>query len=286
MSGVFSRSWELTKLSFRVLMQDKEMLLFPFLGGLFSLLFSLALLYPTVISGLLERGSETQINVLGYVLTFVVYLGLAFIATFFNVCVVYTTKVRFEGGNATFMDSIKFAMTRLPRILAWSAVSATVGLLLHMLDQLANRLGGVGGMLFSFIQKMLGLAWSVVTVFVVPAMVYEDLGPFDAIKSSVEALKKTWGESLIRHYGLGLVKAIFLVVGVVVGIFLIIALSKLGGIGTVLGIVLLICYVMMVILVFSVLNGVFNTALFVYANEGQAASAFGEDVLSGAFRAK
>jgi len=72
----------------------------------------------------------------------------------------------------------------------------------------------------------------------------------------------------------------------VVGIFLIIALSKLGGIGTVLGIVLLICYVMMVILVFSVLNGVFNTALFVYANEGQAASAFGEDVLSGAFRAK
>ena len=46
MSGVFSRSWELTKLSFRVLMQDKEMLLFPFLGGLFSLLFSLALLYP------------------------------------------------------------------------------------------------------------------------------------------------------------------------------------------------------------------------------------------------
>ena len=31
------------------------------------------------------------------------YWGLAFIATFFNVCVVYTRKTRFEGGDATFM---------------------------------------------------------------------------------------------------------------------------------------------------------------------------------------
>ena len=37
MFNTFGRSWELTKLSFRVIKEDKELLLFPLLGGLFSI---------------------------------------------------------------------------------------------------------------------------------------------------------------------------------------------------------------------------------------------------------
>jgi len=89
--------------------------------------------------------ARLHFDAVAYVLLGVSYLGLSFIATFFNVCVVYTTKTRFEGGDATFFDSIKFALSKLHLIFAWSLVSATVGLLLHALDQVAQRAGLVGG---------------------------------------------------------------------------------------------------------------------------------------------
>ena len=53
MAGVFSRSWHITKLSFRVIKQDKELLLFPILAGIFSIIFIFAMLFPTLIVGIL-----------------------------------------------------------------------------------------------------------------------------------------------------------------------------------------------------------------------------------------
>jgi hypothetical protein len=69
-------------------------------------------------------------GIVQYAIIFLTYLGLAFIATFFNVCVVYTVKIRFEGGNATFMESLKFALSKIGLIFYWSLISATVGLVL------------------------------------------------------------------------------------------------------------------------------------------------------------
>ena len=159
MFDVFSRSWQMTKLSFRVVDQDKELLLFPILGGVFSLLYMAALVVPLVIIPLQDPNGV--MSVLQYVTIGAVYFGLSFFATFFNVCVVYTTKVRFEGGNATFLESLRFAFSRLGQILYWSLLSASVGLFLHILDQIAERMGGIGGVIIGFLQSLLGMMWSV-----------------------------------------------------------------------------------------------------------------------------
>ena len=281
MFEVFGRSWELTKLSFGVVKQDKEMLLFPLLAGVFSLLYAVAMIFPTV---LVNFGSG--ISALGYVAMFFTYFGLAFIATYFNVCVVYTTKIRFGGGDATFMDSIRFANSRLALIAQWSLVSASVGLFLRMLDQLAEKFGAVGQMIMGFVTSVLGMIWTVLTLFVVPTMVYEDVGPMDAIKRSAETLKKTWGESLVRHYGLGLIQMLFMFLGVGVAFILFTLLGGLGTAGLVIAFVLSLTYFLGVILIFNVANNVFNTALYVYAKEGRVPGSFGRDTLENAFRAK
>ena len=54
MFDALSRSWGLTKLSWSVLVADKEMLLFPLLGGIFSVLYVAALLFPTLITGMVD----------------------------------------------------------------------------------------------------------------------------------------------------------------------------------------------------------------------------------------
>jgi len=97
----FSRSWKITKLSFDVIMKDKELLLFPLLAGIFSTLFMVAMLFPSIITSFM-KGSGQSYGITEYLIFFITYLGLAFIATFFNVCVVYTTKIRFGEGMRLF----------------------------------------------------------------------------------------------------------------------------------------------------------------------------------------
>jgi hypothetical protein len=283
MFEVFSRSWNITKLSFRVILQDKEMLLFPLLAGVFSLLFSVALIFPTLLVGA-DTGSAAGMGIVDYVILAITYFGLAFIATFFNVCVVYTTKTRFEGGDATFMDSVRFALSRVHLIAAWSALAATVGLLLRALDQLAERMGGVGEIILSIVTSLVGMAWSVVTLFVVPSMVYHDLGPGDALKRSVQTLRETWGESLIRHFGLGLMQFLFILPGILLALVLFSLLGGMGTAGLLVALLLSGGYILGVVLVFNVANNVFNTALFVYAEQGVLPSGFDEDTMRGAFR--
>lgn len=284
--GVFSRSWELTKMSFRVIKLDREMLLFPLLAGIFSLLFAGAVLFPTILLDLLQSSRESvALNMVDYALLFISYLGMAFIATFFNVCVVFTTKTRFEGGDATFMDSIKFASSRIHLIFVWSLVAATVGLLLRTLDQAAERAGGVGRIVVGILSAILGAAWSLVTIFVIPAMVYHDLGPLDAIKKSTETLRRTWGESLIRHFGLGLIQFLFILLGVALAFASFAVLGSLGGTGMVIAISITVLYFLAVILTFTVANNVYNTALYAYAN-GSTPAAFDRSTLEGAFRSR
>lgn len=285
--GVFDRSWQLTKVSFGVIKQDKEMLLFPVLAGFFSLAYSAALLVPTVVvklthSGAHGAGARGALSALDWALCFVTYLGLAFIATFFNVCAVYTSKKRFEGGDATFGESVRFALSRVPRIFSWSLLAATVGLLLTALDNAAERAGGIGKLLISILRGVLGGLWSVITIFVVPAMVYQDLGPIDAIKSSIGTLKRTWGENLVRHFGLGLIQFLFLLLGVAMTIGLMVVLTPLGGPLLLIGILAMIVYFIGVVLVFSVANTVFVTALYAHAN-GVHPPGFDQQLLARAF---
>lgn len=283
MTGVFARSWHLTKLSFRVMQQDKELLLFPLFGGIFSLLFIAVILFPTIIVHLIN-GVDQRYGLLEYALLFVTYLGLSFIATFFNVCVVYTTKQRFAGRNATFTESLGFAMGKLSLIVQWSLVAATVGLLLRILEQLGQGRGRGMAVFTRILASIFGMMWSIVTIFVVPAMVYYNLGPFAAIKRSTEILRKTWGESLIRYYGLGLMEFLFLLLGFVITVILFFALSVFGLVGILIVVMFAVLYFLAVILIFNVANSVFNTALFIYADKGKVPKGYDPETLKKVFQ--
>lgn len=283
MFETFSRSWKITQLSFDVIKKDKELLLFPLLGGIFSILFMVTMLFPTIVTSFM-KGSGQSYGITEYLIFFITYLGLAFIATFFNVCVVYTTKIRFEGGNATFWESINFARSKITLILTWSIIVATVGLILRLIDNLAERAGESGRLVLNILTSILGMMWSIITIFVVPAMVYHNLKPIDAIKQSIKTLKTTWGESLIRYFGLGTIEFLFFLLGIIVTFILFFALAGLGPVGIIITIVIAVLYFLGVILVFNVANTIFNTALYVYADTGKIPEGFSQEIMQNAFK--
>lgn len=273
--NAFKRSLELLKLSVDVMKKDKELLLFPIIGGIFSLLFILVMLFPTIISGFIIREYF-------FISIFFIYLGLVFISIFFNVCAVYTIKKRFDGKNATFFESIKFALSKTHLILGWALISAIIGLLLRLLEDTAERMGETGKIIIKIMVSIIGVAWSLVASFVVPGMVYNNTGPIKALKNSATVFKKTWGESLIRYYGLGLIQTILIVIGVITTLilaFLTIEIPVIPIIIIVLGII----YIIAVLTFFNIANSVFNTALYVYATTGKAPKGYREDILRNAF---
>lgn len=275
--NAFQRSWEITKITIDVIKKDKELILFPIIGGIFSLLFLLAMLFPFILD---EFVPERSISIL--IIVFIIYFGLFFIATFFNVCTVYTIKSRFDGKNATFWESINFAFSRIGIIISWSMISATVGLLLRLLEDMAERMGETGKILMKIIISVIGLAWSLVSAFVIPGMIYKNVGPIKALKEATNTFKKTWGESLIRYYGLGIAQFILLLLGLIftiLSIFLTLNIPVLPWIFLSIGIL----YIIGVIVFFSIANSVFNTALYVYATTGKAPKGYKEDILKHAF---
>lgn len=282
-----SRSWNLTKVSFRVIGQDKELLLFPLIGMMLSVGYLLALLYPTIWLEMSRDGSM-QWDVADYIVTFIAYLGLSFIGTFSNMCIVYTAKTRFAGGNATFGESVSFSLGRIHQVLAWATVAATVGLVFRMIDDAAERAGGVGKIVVGILRGILGMVWSAITMFVVPSMVYRGTGPIDAIKDSIRVLKKTWGESIVRSLGFGLVEFLFLFLGMLVFGSAIAGVVSMGaGSPAILAVVVLgVMYFMGVVFVFMLAHMIFNTALYAYASEGAMAPGYDSEMLRTAFRTK
>ncbi|MBT3297343.1 hypothetical protein HN385_00305 [archaeon] len=283
--NTLKRSWEITKLTFSVMKEDKELIIYPVLAGFFSLLLILSLAIPTVIISLLENTGAPLFGVMEYFLMFVIYFGLAFIATFFNTCVVYTAKKRFNGENATPIETFKFAVSKIHLIAMWSILTATVGLLLMALENMARRAKGIGGILLHILRGILSVSWSIVTIFVVPAMVYNDLTPIDAIKKSIEVLKKTWGESLVRYLGLGTIQTLVLLAGLI-PLLLITVGSFMSGMFILAGIMVLIViiYLAIVSIIFSLANSIFNTALFEYASTGKIPKQYNKDIMEHAFK--
>ncbi len=282
--GVFSRSWEITKLTFSIMKKEKELFIFPILSIIFSILFVLAIAFPTVIIHLFREESFV-FGFLEFAFLFMAYFGLAFIATFFNVCVVYTTAIAFSREEAKFTRTIKFAFSKIHIIFLWSILSATVGLILKMIESVAKKAKGAGKFALLLVRGILGMAWSIVTIFVMPILVYENLGPFAAIKKSIQILKETWGEYLVKTIGMGLSAFIFIILGIIIGIPIIILGAIAGGIiGFLITLFLVFVYLISVMILFSVANQIFDTALYVYAESGEVPGPYTKEIMQNTFK--
>ena len=151
-------------------------------------------------------------------------------------------------------------------IAGWAVVSATVGLILRIIEDRSDKIG-------RFVAGLLGAAWTVVSFLVVPVLVIENKNPFSALKESAGLLKKTWGQQLVGNFSFGIIfflLAIPAIAVMVLGFFT----GSIAGIAVC--IVLGVVYLIVLALVQSALQAIFQAALFLYARDGQVPPGFGD----------
>jgi hypothetical protein len=178
-----------------------------------------------------------------------------------------------RGGDPSLSSALRGAWARRSRIAQWSAVSATVSVVLRMIESRGGIVGRIVG-------TIAGIAWSLVTFLVLPVLVVENVGVRDAVRRSSKLFRSTWGEQVIANAGIGIVGF----VGILIGVPVVMLASTAGGVIMVAGIVLFVLWVLAVMAVTTALSAVFQTALYHYAANGMPPAAFAQANLDTAFR--
>ncbi|MGB1460913.1 MAG: DUF6159 family protein [Candidatus Thalassarchaeaceae archaeon] len=265
----------MTKLGIAVVWSDPELMVYTFLSALFSLLAIGAAISGSVGLDVItsdpdcigdECGSELVFAHMA--IWFVFYMLVSVITVFWNAAIVASAYERLSSGtNPSFSYGIGQAMKCLPQILVWGLIAGTVGLFIQILEGLARGndapvpLRIVAG-LASFI---IGIAWWIVTFFMIPMIVLERAGVMDSMGRSTELFKRTWGEDVTSHIGTGILMTlcIFVLIGTSI------PLMYLGDLGVILGIIILAVGLLFTVLFFSTVEAVNRASLFYYAKTGQ-----------------
>lgn len=295
--NVFSRSWSLFKSSWSVMRSEPSLLWFPVLSALlviiasvifFGLLGALFVVNPAVQQAVIEasqsaegEGGSPLLTILGIVVLFIYYLIVGAIAAYFATAMAGAALRRLDGQDTSFGEGIKIANSRLGTILGFSAISATVGVLLSLLRN--NRQGNnPAGAILAAIG---GMAWTVATFLVIPVIADRQVNAIGAIKESALLLRKTWGEQNVGSGGLGLVFGLASVIVVILtGVLAVLAIDIAGLVWTIIAVGVVALIVLAVLN--STLSGIYKAAVYRYAAQRQVAPQFDATLIEGAFRLK
>ncbi|MBA4066989.1 MAG: hypothetical protein C0501_25425 [Isosphaera sp.] len=285
MFGRISNGFSLARSSWGVLARDKHLIWFPVVSGLLFVLVVASFVFPlsTLVDWDQFRHHAEEHNgrppVWVYPVAFAFYFCCYFVAIFCNSALVACALMRFNGQEPRLADGFRMALARLPQIFAWALVSATVGVILQLVEQAHEKVG-------YYVSLVLGAAWSVMTFFVVPVLVVEKTGPVKAVGRSVVLLRRTWGEALAGRLGIGFV---LLLLAIPVILLFVAGGLLLGQGSTTAGVALLVAGVVAALLhaaVSSALNTILLAALYQFAADRRVPAGFDRSQFEGAFAAR
>ena len=263
--GRIGRSFQLVGMSYRILMQDKELMVLPLISGAFivAALAALSLGFG-VDTSRIDRNSPAT-----YVPLFAMYVVSYAIGIFFQAAVVAGATERMQGGDPTVRSALGAAARRIGPILMWAIVAATVGVILRIIQ---DRLAFVG----RIVAGLLGAAWSLATFFVVPVLVLEERSIPDSFRRSVSVFRTTWGETVVGGTTLGAAAVCAWLTLIAISGLTAMALGPFALAVFAAGAVFLMVF-------FSALQGIYVASLYRFATGGGAASGLDPALLGQAF---
>ena len=250
MFATIGHTFELMKMSWNVLMQDRELILFPVMSGVGLLILGFAGLAAGVAgSGTAEAGEAGGGNLVAFLLMILIAY---FITTFFNAALVSAALERLRGGDPNVMSGLSHASKHIHHIFLWSLISAIVGTLFRVLRSQTDNF------LVQIIYSMIEGVWEFMTFFVIPVMVSEDQGPVSSIKRSASIIRDTWGRQISATFGFFIIYILAVIAAAIPAILLFLILPTAGVIVGVLLVGLAIATV-------QTLEGIFKAALYDFA---------------------
>ena len=239
----------LTKDSLLVIRHNPKLTLFPLVSGLTG--FAFLAVFLGVTFGLMAITPEGG----ALVGLFLVYLVLTFVSSFFTAGLVHQTREALAGNEPDLRAGLEAAWAVKQPLLIWAFISATVGIIINGIENSDSRIARIFGTIF-------GLAWTLMTFFIIPVIVFEHASVREMFEGSAGTFKETWGETPISLIGIQLVSTVIVLPFALLGLLMFSSGLALAGIALVLA------GVFLSYLIAQTLQGVVKTTLYLYAKEG------------------
>ena len=218
------RAQRLGRQSWQVIREDRRLLVFPLVSAAVNLVIGAVIwTLPAAAFGIAhDKGKYRAVFVIGGIIA---SFPATFVTLFTGVALATVLARKLDGTPVTAADGWHEARQRIGIITAWTLVVCTVGAILRLLEEYLP----LGGRIFALVA---GIGWALATMFAVPVLAYEGLGPRATLTRSTEIFRARWGEQVGGVLLIGFGTAILAVPAVI----LIVAGFAAGGVA---GIVLL-----------------------------------------------
>jgi hypothetical protein len=277
--GAWSDSRALTRQSWAVLRDNRYLMAYPVVG-----IAAGVVPFAVISVGVFALASNR--NWIGWALVAVGLYLLTLVTAVVQAGLTVSAAAELEGRQSSLGHGLSTAMGRLGRLARWAFVGTVVNVLIGLLR--GNNNGGLVSVIFrNVLAAAADVMWQLITFFVMPAMMLDDLGMIDAIKKSASTFKQRWGTQLsggVRIGGLiGLIAILPAMIALIGGVVLSVAGTWAIGVPlAIIGLVVLI----VAGLVLSAIRGVFSVVLYRYATQGVVEGGFTEQQLAGAVKVK
>ena len=270
--GNISNTIQLMKSCVKVLRKDRELILFPIMAAIFVLLL-LGLIYST---GSIDFSAANEEKQSIFPIAILIF-GANFIIVFFNSALISAALERLRGGDPNISSGLSHALKHVHHIFFWSIIVTIMGLIFAAIKANGRNRGGFGGIMTQIFASFLEAGWAMMTFFVVPIIVSENMSPISAIKRSSSLFKQTWGNQVAANFGFGIFQIIALLISLGIGWFF-------GLINGTFGIAIgLLCATASISIIYT-LEGIYKAALYEHAL-GEKPLEFEEQDLRTAYRA-
>ena len=260
--------------SFSLLKKDKEVMLFPLLSFIVGAIILILLILASIFIFDITKDEEVTLSTSWYAYLITTYLLTIFTTSYFQAGLVTIINARINGQDKVFSDGIHNANAHIGKIFIWSLVSATIGVILQAISEKSEWLG-------KLVTSLVGTAWGIVTMFIIPVLILDKLSIIDSIKQSGSIFKKTWGETILMNFGVGLA---------LIPAFLLVIVITMVGILTTGYVIVFVLFTIISFLLLGVvsntLSSIFKVVLFHYATTGKVAEGFDNDLVMGAIKGK
>lgn len=256
--GSISNTIELMKSCIRVLKKDKELILFPVLAAIFVILFVWIIFTFVGLDMSALTADDNQSEEMPVIPLLILLFGANFIVVFFNSALVSAALDRLRGGDPNIRSGLSHASKHIHHIFIWSIIVTIMALIFAAIRASARNRGAVGQIMTSIFASLLQAGWAMMTFFVVPIIVSENLSPFAAIKRSSGLFKQTWGNQVTANFGFGIFQILALLASAALGWFFGLMSANLGMIVGVL------CATTSISIIYT-LEGIYKAALYEFA---------------------
>lgn len=256
--GSISNTIDLMKSCIRVLKKDKELILFPILAAIFVILFVWIIFTFVGLDISALTAEDNQSEEMPVIPLLILLFGANFIVVFFNSALVSAALDRLRGGDPNIRSGLSHASKHIHHIFIWSIIVTIMALIFAAIRASARNRGAVGQIMTSIFASLLQAGWAMMTFFVVPIIVSENLSPFAAIKRSSGLFKQTWGNQVTANFGFGIFQILALLASAALGWFFGLMSANLGMIVGVL------CATTSISIIYT-LEGIYKAALYEFA---------------------